>query len=90
MTPVPLTLESVLGALYALVAVMIIVVLYHVLFIVVDVRKIMRRFEDLSAQTESMLLKPLAILDKAFQWVLETMHRKQRKKEKKHFTDTSV
>lgn len=86
----PLTLDGVLGTLYALVAVMLIVVLYHVLFIVVDVRKMMRRFEDLSAQTESMLLKPLAILDTAFAWVLETMqHRKSKKKKHKHDTSNS-
>lgn len=91
MSDIPLTLDGVLGALYAAVAVMLMVVLYHVLFIVVDARKILRRFEELSKQTEEMLLKPLAILDKSFQWVIDTMQRKKKKKDKHHeFTEKSV
>ena len=47
---VTVTMQGLLSVLYALVAVMIIVVLYHLLFIVVDLRKIMRRFEDTTAK----------------------------------------
>jgi len=57
-------------------------VLYHVLFIVVDLRKIMRRFEDTTAQVEAMILKPLAIIDEAFQWVIDHVQTKKSKKAK--------
>jgi hypothetical protein len=81
---IPLTLDGLIGVLYALIAVMIIIVLYHVLFIVVDLRKIMRRFEDTTAQVEAMILKPLSIIDEAFEWVLDHMH--GGKKKHKHGT----
>ncbi len=79
-----ITLDALLGTLYAVVALMIIVVLYHLLFIVVDLRKITRRFEDVTAQVESMLLKPIAILDQGFQWMLEHLENKRHKNKKHH------
>lgn len=83
---IPITMEGLLSVLYALVAVMIIVVLYHLLFIVVDLRKIMRRFEDVTAQVEAMILKPLSIIDEAFQWVINYMNGHDGKGHKKHKT----
>ena len=68
---ITVTMEGLLSVLYAVVAVMIIVVLYHLLFIVTDLRKIMRRMEDTTAQVEALILKPLAILDEAFAWVMD-------------------
>ncbi len=79
---ITVTMEGLLSVLYAVVAVMIIVVLYHLLFIVVDLRKIMRRMEDTTAQVEALILKPLAILDEAFQWAMD--HLGSSKKGKKH------
>lgn len=80
---VTVSLEGLLGGLYAVVAVMIIVVLYHLLFIVVDLRKIMRRFEETTAQVEAMILKPLAIIDEAFSWVIDhVQHAKKKHKGK--------
>ena len=80
---VTITMEGVLAGLYALVAVMIVVVLYHTLFIVVDLRRIMRRFEETTAQIEAMLLKPIAIIDEAFQWVMDHIHSRKKKKKGK-------
>ncbi len=79
---IPVTMEGLLAVLYALVAVMIIVVLYHVLFIVSDLRKITKRFEDTTAQIESVILKPLAIIDEAFSWM--THYLTSAAKNKKH------
>lgn len=79
---ITVTMQGLLSVLYAVVAVMIIIVLYHLLFIVVDLRKIMRRMEDTTAQVESMILKPLAIIDEAFSWVIDYVNHS--KKGKKH------
>ena len=79
-----ITLDALIGTLYAVVALMIIVVLYHLMFIVVDLRKITRRFEDLSAQVEEMLLKPIAILDQGFQWMMVMLESKRNKKKNHH------
>ena len=87
---ITVTMQGLLSVLYAVVAIMIIVVLYHLLFIVVDLRKIMRRLEDTTAQVEAMILKPLAILDDAFQWVMDHMHSQKKHPKGKHKRDGSV
>lgn len=79
-----ITLDQLTGTLYAVVAVMLIVVLYHLLFIVVDLRKISRRFESLTDQVENMLIKPIAILDQTFSWLAEQVERKRNKKKDHH------
>lgn len=79
---VTVTMNGVLSVLFAVVAVMILIVLYHLLFIVSDLRKIMRRFEETTAQVEAVILKPLAVIDEAFSWVVEYIQKP--KKEKKH------
>ena len=83
---IAVTMEGLLAVLYAVVAVMIIIVLYHLLFIVVDLRKIMRRMEDTTAQVEAMILKPLAIIDEGFQWAMDHLsHKKKKSKSGKEF-----
>ncbi len=57
--------------LYSVVGLMVMVVLYHLIIILVDVRKIVRRFEDMTEQVEMVLLKPLTIADQVFAWVLD-------------------
>jgi hypothetical protein len=65
--------------LYSVVGLMVMVVLYHLIIILVDVRKIVRRFEDMTEQVEMVLLKPLTIADQVFAWVLDWMDQKQKK-----------
>lgn len=62
---------SLLGGLYIVVGVMLVVVLYHILFIVVDLRKILRRIEGITAEVEGMVMRPLGLLDHLLQWVTE-------------------
>jgi cell shape-determining protein MreC len=76
---VTVDLGVIIGVLYAIVAVMVIIVLYHILFIVVDLRKIARRFEDVTSQVEAVILKPLAIADQAMQWVTHLIEQQKRK-----------
>lgn len=72
--------------LYVAVAVMLLIVLYHVLFIAVDVRKVARRVERITKEIESVLMKPLSMTDSAFEWVqsffLEKSKKHSEKKEK--------
>lgn len=76
-----LTAESVMTALYILVAVMLVIVLYHVLFIVVDVRKIVRRLEDITSQVEAVILKPLSMADQLLTFLIEQVEGLAKKKE---------
>ena len=45
-----ITSEGLMTGLYIAVAVMLLIILYHVLFIVADMRKIMRRFSNLTEE----------------------------------------
>ena len=62
---------SLLSGLYIVVGVMLVVVLYHILFIVVDLRKILRRIEGITAEVEGMVMRPLGLLDRLLQWITE-------------------
>lgn len=81
---ISIDLGAVIGILYALVAVMLIIVLYHLLFIIVDLRKIARRFEDLTQQVEAVILKPLSLADQGVQWVVEYIERRRREQPHHH------
>ncbi len=80
---VTIDLGVIIGVLYAIVAVMVMIVLYHVLFIMVDLRKIVRRFEDMTSQVETVLMKPLSIADQGIQWVVEFFEHKRREHQRK-------
>lgn len=77
------TTEGVLSALYAAVAVVLLIVLYNILFIVVDVRKIVRRTERITRELQAVILKPLAVTDEILAWVLQFVQSQQRKTPKK-------
>lgn len=79
-----LTAESVMTALSILAVVMLIIVLYHVLFIVVDVRKIVRRLEDITQQVEAVILKPISMADQVLTFLIEQIEGIAKKKEHKH------
>lgn len=79
-----LTYEQLQAALWIIVAVMLIVVLYHVLFIVVDLRKILRRFESLSSEVELMIMKPLSMASEIIQWLTEFLDSKKKARGGEH------
>lgn len=79
----PVTGQDILLFLAIVIAVMLVVVLYHLLFIVVDVRKIVRRFEDITSQVEATILKPISMADEIFKWVIEKIERKKARKKSK-------
>ncbi len=74
--------EDIMMGLYIAVAVMLIVVLYHVIFIVVDARKIARRISDLTEEVEAVIMKPLSMADQLLQWMVEFVQEKVEKHKK--------
>jgi hypothetical protein len=48
----------------------ILIALYHLIFIAVDLRKVIRRAERLTGEVESVVHKPLAVTDKLLKWVI--------------------
>ncbi len=83
------TTQGILSALFAVVAVMLIVVLYHVLFIVADLRRVVRRAERITRELQAVLLKPLAVTDEILAWILHTVQ-KHPKAKKAEFKKTNV
>lgn len=75
---------DILQGLYIAVAIMLIVVLYHVIFIVVDLRKVLRRIEGVSQEVESVIMKPLSMTDKALEWVNGFIEEKAKHHKKHH------
>ena len=61
------------------IAVLLLVVLYHTIFIVVDLRKTLRRIEGITREVEDVILKPLSMIDAILQWVLDTIEHTQKK-----------
>lgn len=76
----PITSGDVLIFLGILVGIMIVVVLYHLLFIVVDVRRVIRRVDTLTEQVESIVLKPLAIADQALSSIVDLFEKGKKSK----------
>jgi cell shape-determining protein MreC len=77
--------------LQIVISVIVVVVLYHILFIVVDLRKVLRRVDDITEQVEAIILKPIALADQILAKVMELMeagaekhHKKKGKKGKHH------
>ncbi|OGJ54904.1 hypothetical protein A2880_01535 [Candidatus Peribacteria bacterium RIFCSPHIGHO2_01_FULL_49_38] len=62
--------SDLLMSVYVVVGILIIVILYHVLFVVVNLRKVMRRIEGLTAEVEAVILKPLSMVDVILEWVM--------------------
>jgi hypothetical protein len=76
--------EDIMMGLYIAVAVLLLIVLYHVIFIVVDARKIARRIENLTQEVETVVMKPLSMADQLLQWMVDFIQEKAEKHEKKN------
>ncbi len=75
----PLTSADVLMFLWILIGIMLVVVLYHALFIVVDVRRVLRRVNRITEKVETVVLKPLAIAEQALSSIMELFEHGKKK-----------
>lgn len=51
------------------VAFLLAILLYHLIFVVMDLRKVMRRLNELTEQIEEMLLKPVELVAEIVDWL---------------------
>lgn len=58
-----MTAAELLTGLHIAIAVVVLIVLYHALFAIVNIRKITKRAEKASEAAEELVLKPLAIVE---------------------------
>ena len=61
--PEVVTTSDVLMYLQITVTVLAILVLYHALFVVVDLRKMIRRIKEVSNEVENIIMKPIHAAD---------------------------
>lgn len=66
-----LTQEALLNGLWIAVAVLLLILLYHLLFIVVDFRKIARRLENITNECEEMIRTPMIMAESVASTVME-------------------
>lgn len=77
-----MTMDQVLTVLQIAAVIFLIIILYHGLFIIVDLRKVMRRVNDVTRQVEDTVMKPISMADHILQYVMEYIE-KDKKSEKK-------
>lgn len=65
------TSSDVLLYLQISVAIVLLIILYHVLFIVVDLRKILRRVDDVTDQVENVIMKPISVADNLLEMLVQ-------------------
>jgi hypothetical protein len=79
--------DDIMAGLYIAVAVMLLIVLYHVVFIVVDLRKVMKRINTVTEEVETVIMKPLSMTDQAIEWLVAFFQDKAEKKHHKKHID---
>lgn len=70
MDALQLTLGDVLTLLSIVAVGMLIVLLYHLIFASVNLRRTLKRMDDLSKDVESLILKPIGVIDYVIDWIL--------------------
>ena len=78
-----LTSTDVLTYLQITVAVLLVVVLYHVLFIAVDLRKVLRRIESITHEVENIIMKPINAADYILEGIVKYLESQQGGSKKK-------
>ena len=78
-----LTTSDVFAYLQITVALLLVIVLYHVLFIVVDLRKVLRRIEAVTKEVENVIMKPIGMADQVLQAIMSFLEEQQKASDKK-------
>ena len=78
----PLTTDNILVLIQILTFGLGVIVLYHLVFVVVNVRKIVRRVDHVTKQAEDIILKPINMADVLVEWLVDLMEEQQKKKGK--------
>ncbi|MBU2213433.1 hypothetical protein KKC44_06065 [Patescibacteria group bacterium] len=76
-------MDQVLTVLQIAAVIFLLIILYHGLFITVDLRKTMRRVNDVTRQIEDTVMKPISMADHILQWVMEYIEKDNKSSKKK-------
>jgi hypothetical protein len=81
-----ITYNDVITLLTIVALVMVIVLLYHLIFFSVSLRRISSRWDDLSKEIEALILKPIGAVEYVLDWFASMVEgmREQRDDKKAH------
>ncbi len=82
-----LTYNDVLMFLSIVAVAMLIILLYHLIFASVSLKRMAQRMDDLSKDVEAIILKPISAIDYVLEWflaVVESMRDDSSKKKDHH------
>lgn len=77
-----LTSGDVVTYLEITVGVLLVIVLYHVLFIAVDLRKVLRRIESITNEVENIIMKPINAADYILEGIVKYLENQGEEKKK--------
>jgi len=81
--PIPMiTADDLLLGLQILVFAGLVIVLYHVLFIAVDLRKVMRRVDTVTREIEKIVMKPVSVADQILEFAVSAIEGSKEGKKK--------
>lgn len=81
-----ITYSDVLTILSVIAVAMLIILLYHMIFVSVTLRRITQRMDDLSKEVEAVILKPIGAIEFLLEWfsgVVEGMMTREDKDQRK-------
>jgi hypothetical protein len=82
-----LNLSDILTVLSVIAVGMVIILLYHLIFVSVSLRRIADRMDDLTKEVEAIILKPIGAIEYLIDWfasAVEGMREKQERKKGHH------
>lgn len=74
-----ITSADIANYLQVTVGVLLVIVLYHLLFVVVDLRKILRRVQLITKEVEGLVMKPISVADQVLEAILSLVEDQQKK-----------
>ena len=78
-----ITSADVLTYLQITAVLMVVIVLYHLLFIAVDLRKILRRVQMITKEVEGLIMKPINVADHILEGIVKFLEEQQKSAEPK-------
>ncbi|OGJ60347.1 hypothetical protein A3A67_03800 [Candidatus Peribacteria bacterium RIFCSPLOWO2_01_FULL_51_18] len=78
-----ITYSDVITLLTILSLIMVIILLYHLIFVSVSLKRIASRWDDLSKEVESLILRPIGAIEYVLDWFASAVEAVMEQKEKK-------
>jgi hypothetical protein len=78
-----ITYDNIVMFLSVIALLMLIVLLYHLIFVSVSIRRMTERWDEISKEVEGLILKPIGAIDYMLEWFSSMVEGMQEEKHKK-------